>query len=425
MNDSLTERLRTLRRELHQYPEPGWCEYNTTSRIVDELERIGVDTYYLGAKALSVDDRIAVPPEDEQERWLSKARKEGAREDVLQRAEGARTGAVAVIEQGDGPTVGLRVDIDALRITEAEDVEHHPAREGFRSENEGLMHACGHDSHITIGVGVLEAIKQSEFEGTLKVFFQPAEEEIGGGKPMAKSGHTEDIDFFFAVHIGLDYPTGEVIGGIQDFYAVNHFDVSFEGQSSHAGAHPEDGKNAALAMATTIQNLYAIPRHADGATRVNVGHVEAGSAPNIVPESASIEGEVRGDTSSLVTYMRTHADRIVANAAEMHDCKASIETVGEAPSAESDDQLSEVVQAVAKAHPEVETARQQAPIGGSEDATYLMQAVQDQGGNATYVGIGTDRPGGHHTPRFDIDESSIPIGVDVLTDAILAIAEQT
>lgn len=424
MEESLKERLITLRREFHQYPEPAWCEYYTTSRIVDELERIGVDTYYLGESAHSVDDRIAVPPQTEQEKWLENAEARGARQDVLSEAKGALTGAIAVLKNGDGPTVGLRVDIDGLRITEAADDEHRPASQGFRSENEGLMHACGHDSHITMGIGVLEAIKSTDFEGTLKVFFQPAEEEIGGGKPMAKSSHTADIDYFLAVHIGLDYPSGEVIAGIEDFLAVNHFEITFEGQSSHAGAHPEKGKNAAMALTTAVQNMYASPRHADGGTRVNVGKIEAGSAPNIIPEAATMEGEVRGDTSELMTYMRDHVDRIVENAAEMHECTASIETVGEAPSAESDAELSAIVHEVAEVHPEVENARQSAPIGGSEDATFLMEAVKEQGGLATYVGIGTDRPGGHHTPTFDIDEASILVGVDVLTASISAIAKQ-
>src|SRR5699024_2506666 len=143
----------------------------------------------------------------------------GAREDVLDRLEGGYTGAVAVLERGAGPTVALRVDIDGLPREESESEEHTPVREGFRSET-GAMHACGHDAHATIGSGVLEAIAESDFQGTLKLLFQPGEEMVAGGKPMADSGHLDDVDYLLAVHVGLDHPTGEVVAGIDDFLAV-------------------------------------------------------------------------------------------------------------------------------------------------------------------------------------------------------------
>lgn len=198
-----------LRRDLHQHPEPAWCEFYTTARLVDELETRDLDALYVGPEVLSEDDRMAVPDGDKLTTWFERARDAGAREDILERLEGGYTGAVAVLERGEGPTVGLRVDIDGLPITESEDADHAPAAGGFRSENEGYMHACGHDSHATIGLGVLDAIAESDFEGTLKVFFQPGEEQIAGGKSMAKSGHLDDVDYLLAAHIGLDHPSGE------------------------------------------------------------------------------------------------------------------------------------------------------------------------------------------------------------------------
>lgn len=423
MQDARHADLVELRRDLHRHPEPAWREFYTTSRIVDECERIGVDELHVGPDVLADGERTAVPDDAELQRWDDRAREAGAREDVLDRLEGGYTGAVAVLERGEGPTIALRVDIDGLLREESESEEHTPVREGFRSET-GAMHACGHDAHATIGIGVLETIAESDFKGTLKLLFQPGEEMVAGGKPMADSGYLDDVDYLLAVHVGLDHPTGEVVAGIDDFLAVHHFRADFSGAPAHAGNEPNAGDNAVQAMATAVQNLYAIPRHGDGPTRVNAGMVGGGSATNIVPEEAFIEGEVRGQSTELMEYTREHAERILDNAAAMHGCSLSLSTVGGAPSAESDGALVDIIHEITTGMASVETATERDALGGSEDATYLMREVQENGGLAAYVCVGTDHPGGHHTATFDVDEESIAIGVDSLTDSIRKIAEQ-
>jgi aminobenzoyl-glutamate utilization protein A len=320
--------------------------------------------------------------------------------------------------------VAVRVDIDGLPVRESDAESHRPAAEGFRSENEGYMHACGHDGHMTVGVGVVDAILASEFEGTLKVFFQPGEELVAGGKPMADSGHLDDVDYLLALHLGLDHPTGEVVAGVTGFLAVSHLRAEFGGVAAHAGARPEEGDNAVLAMATAVQNLYAISRHSDGATRVNAGIVGGGTATNVVPEESLLEGEVRGETTELMEYMDDRARTVLRSAAEMHDCTVDISQEARAPSAESDPELRSVVGEVAAGVAGVEAVLDHDDLGGSEDATYLMQAVQESGGKAAYVGVGTDHPGGHHTPTFDVDEESLRIAVETLTGAILEIARR-
>jgi len=416
MDRQRRERLVALRRDLHRYPEPAWCEFYTTGRIVGELERIGVDDLLVGPALLSADDRMAVPEDDELVAWHERAREAGTREDVLEQCAGGFTGALAILERGEGPTVALRVDIDALPITEADDSDHAPAA-GFRSENEGYMHACGHDAHVTLGVGVLETVAESDFSGTFKLLFQPAEEVIGGGKAVAESGVLDDVDHLLAVHVGLDHPTGEVVAGVDGFLAVRQFEATFRGESAHAGGHPAAGRDAVQALATAVQNLHAIRRHEDGATRVNAGVVSGGTATNIVPERAAIEGEVRGETTALMEYMSERADTVTEHAAEMHGCEAATETLAQAPSAQSDAELAGVVYDAAGDVAGVESRLRTADLGGSEDATYLMDRVQKLGGTATYVGVGTDHPGGHHTPTFDVDERSLEIGVDVLAGA--------
>jgi len=412
-----------LRRDLHRHPEPAWREFYTTARVVDELEKRDLDALYVGAEVLD-DDRVGVPDDDELDAWRERARTAGARTDILEHLDGGHTGAVAVLERGSGPTVGLRVDIDGLPIEESTDQAHHPVTAGFRSENEGYMHACGHDAHTAIGIGVVDSILESDFAGTLKVFFQPGEERIVGGKPMANSGHLDDIDYLYAVHIGLDHPSGEVVAGIDGFLAVAQFGAEFRGASAHAGARPERGDNAMQAAATAIGNLYGIPRHSEGATRVNVGVVEGGTATNIVPERVSIEGEVRGDSTELMEYMDDTARGILGSAAEMHGCEVEVDDLGRAPSARSDPELRGVVAEVARTTDGVTSLLEADRLGGSEDATYLMRHVQQQGGKAAYVGVGTDHPGGHHTPTFDVDEDTIGLGVDVLAGAIVETASR-
>ena len=418
MDQQRRERLATLRRDLHRHPEPAWCEYWTTSRIVDEIARLGVDECLVGPELLAADARMAVPDEATLGEWHGRAREAGAREDVLEQCAGGFTGALATVERGDGPTVALRVDIDALPITESDEETHTPAAAGFRSGNEGYMHACGHDAHAAIGVGVLEAVVESDFSGTFHLLFQPAEEVIGGGRAVAESGVLDTVDHLLAVHVGLDHPTGEVVAGVNGFLAVRQFEARFSGESAHAGGHPAAGRDAVQALATAVQNLHAIRRHEDGATRVNAGVVSGGTATNIVPEHATIRGEVRGETTELMAYMSDRADSVVDHAAGMHDCESELATIAEAPSAESDAELADVVYAVAEGVAGVDSVRHSAPLGGSEDATYLLDRVQERGGRASYVGIGTDHPGGHHTPTFDVDERSLAVGVDVLAGAI-------
>ncbi len=413
--------LRSFRRDLHQHPEPAWCEFYTTARIVEELRDRPVDVAF-GPEIIG-GDRRNVPPREELATWRDRALTAGADPDVIDAVGEGFTGAVATLDRGDGPTIGLRVDIDALPITESEKTAHAPAEAGFRSNNDGYMHACGHDAHATIGLGVLDRVIDSEFDGTLRVLFQPGEEQIVGGEPMVEAGLVDDVEYMLAVHVGLDHPTGEVIAGMSGFLAVSHFQATFEGEPAHAGGRPNEGANTVQAMAAAIQNLYAIPRHADGATRVNAGVVGGGTATNIIPDDSFIEGEVRGETTELMEYMDRKVDTIVESAADMHDVSVETERLGRAPSAESDDALIELIGDVATGTDGVTDVVAEDTLGGSEDATFMMQRVQDRGGLAAYVGVGTDHPGGHHTATFDVDEQTLTIGVETLTGAITRIAD--
>ncbi len=389
-----------------------------------ELERIGVDEIAVGRDALSADHRMAVPDEAELAFWRERARANGADEAVLEATDGGHTGVVATLAQGAKPTVGLRVDMDAISMRESNEPGHRPADEGFRSEHEGYMHACGHDAHLAMALGALEAVKHGEFEGTFKLFVQPGEELAGGGKAMAESGHLDDVDYLLALHVGLDHPTGTVVAGVEKPLAMAHLTATFEGASAHAGRAPNEGANAMQAMATAVQNAYAIPRHRDGKTRVNVGRVEGGTASNVIAEEIAVHGEVRGETTALMEYARTELERICYAAAEMHDCDVALRVTGESPRADSDPELSELLEDVATGVRGVEEVLPSAEFGASEDATFLMRAVQAGGGLATYLIVGTDHPTSHHTPTFDVDERSLAIGVELLADAVAEVGRR-
>ncbi|ESP88190.1 amidohydrolase [Candidatus Halobonum tyrrellensis] len=411
--------LTAVRRDLHRHPEEGWTEFRTTALVAAELDDRGFDLH-LGSEAVAADERLGVPSDDDIAAARARARREGAPTDYLDRM-GDVTGLVAVKAYGDGsgPVVGLRVDVDALARQEATDDDHRPAREGFGSTHPGEMHACGHDGHTAIGLGVARELDANGgFDGTLKLFFQPAEEGGRGGLPMSRTAHLDDVDHLLAVHLGLGAETGTVVAGYERPLSNAKLDVTFSGEPAHAGGEPNAGRNAMQALATAVQNLYAIPRHADGATRVNVGMVESANAQNVISEAATMRVEVRGETAALNEYVLDAAHRVLDAAADMHDCEVETALYGKTTTFECDPEMVAAVRDAAGGVDGVTDVVDHRPFGGSEDASYLVRRVQEAGGTATYVGVGASNPAGHHTAYFDIDEASLDIGVGVLAGTV-------
>lgn len=408
-----------LRRDLHAHPEAGWKEFRTTALVAEELEKRGFMLYF-GTEAVNENERLGVPSADEIHGAQERARNEDAPEEYLDRIDDI-TGLVAEKTYGDGtgPVVGLRVDMDALERTEASDDDHRPAREGFASRHPGEMHACGHDGHTSIGLGVARELDANgDFDGTLKLFFQPAEEGGRGGLSMSKTKHLEDIEYFFALHLGLGNETGQVIGGYERPLSNAKIDTVFNGEAAHAGKAPNQGRNALQAATTAIQNLYAIPRHSEGATRINVGQVHSPNAQNVISELAEMRIEVRGETAELNSYMSDNVQRILEHAAGMHQVAFETELYGKTTTFIADQEAIDIVTSAAESVDTVSDVVNRENIGASEDASYLIKRVQEVGGEATYVGIGASNPFGHHTARFDIDEDALQIGIDVIAEAI-------
>jgi aminobenzoyl-glutamate utilization protein A len=403
------------RRDFHRYPELGWLEFRTASRIVRRLIDLGFDTR-LGRDVVASHARNGVPEKGTlEDAWL-RAHRQGGDPELLGPLRGGFTGVVGDLSAGPGPTIAFRFDIDALPLSESADPQHRPAAEGFVSENAGVMHACGHDGHAALGLGLAQVIRDIRpfLSGRIRLIFQPAEEGVRGARAMVASGVLDGVDLLYGLHLHSGWPTGQVVPGRGGFLATSKFDAHLRGAPAHAGGSPHLGSNAVLAAATAAINLHAIPRHRGGATRINVGRIEAGEGRNVIGSRACLVIETRGETSELNSYMVSRAERVLAAAAAMYGCDVEVTPVGGADTAASDPELAARVAEAASWLREL-TLRPSEPVGGSDDLTHMMLHVQARGGLATSIGFGADLGGwGHHTERFDFDEAALPLALKLL-----------
>lgn len=420
MTAALKDHLVALRRDLHRYPEPGWTEFRTASLVVRRLMELGYEVHY-GSEVIKEEAMMGVPAPAELARRQQLALERGADPAIVERMAGGKTGVVAILDTGrPGPALGFRFDMDANDVDEVHEATHRPFAEGFASENPGAMHACGHDAHTTIGLGLAEVLMgiKDELKGRIKLVFQPAEEGVRGARAMVEAGVVDDVDYMLGIHVGISRrKVGQVVCGGQGFLATTKLDVTFTGVPAHAGGEPEAGHNALLAAATAALNLHAISRHSQGATRINVGTLVAGSGRNVIPARAEMKIETRGATTELNDFVRERAYRILQGAAVMHDVGVDIKQAGAALGGEVSTDLVQKLAAVAKTVPGVTEVTEFGPAGGSEDYSYFMARVQERGGQATYMILGTEIAAGHHNAHFDINEDVLPLGVKLLAEA--------
>ncbi len=405
-----------MRRDLHQHPELGFTEFRTASKVVEMLQSLGYEVIY-GEDAIDGPSRRGLPSEAVLEAAYERALAHGANPDIVKAMKGGYTGVVGILRgQQPGPTLAFRFDMDALPITESTDQEHMPQAGGFISQFVGNMHACAHDGHTTIGLGVAEALTKLDFHGTIKLIFQPAEEGVRGAYAMVEKGMLDDVDYLYCAHLGCDVPTGQVHGGTRGYLATTKLAVHFHGVASHAGADPEKGRNALLGAATALLNIHALPRFSSGDTRINVGLLEGGTAANIIAEHARMIVETRSESEETNAELEQRVRRIVEHSAGMHELTYEIEVTGAAIPITCDVEMVELANASAREVEGVHTVPDEyAYSTGSEDASYMIRRVQERGGKATYMIIGASNPAPHHHPRFDIEEDSLRIGVEVFS----------
>jgi aminobenzoyl-glutamate utilization protein A len=422
-SEEIEQKIVDYRRDFHKYAELGWTEYRTSSIIAKRLEDLGFEVL-VGREIVKEEDRMGLPSQEELKTNWNRAKEQGGVEKYLEKMKYGFTGAVGVISNGQGPTIALRFDIDALPIQETSESNHIPVKMGFSSVNDGVMHACGHDFHAAVGLGIAEIIAKNKdkLTGKVKIIFQPAEEGVRGAKSIVTKGLLDDVDFIFGHHV-RDYKVGEISSGLSGYKATKKFDVTIYGKPAHAGGSPQDGNNALIAASTAVLNLYSIARHKDGETRVNVGKMSAGTGRNIIPDEAKMVIETRGSTTEISDYMYNKAINIIKNSSEMQNCTYKIKPMGEAPSEKSDSEMIELVEKLSEKLGEY-TLVDIHKSGGSEDFTYMMAKVQENGGKAVNIGLGADSLGdGAHSHNFDINEKAIKKSLILLSALIFEIQE--
>ncbi|MBS1361642.1 MAG: amidohydrolase [Acidaminococcaceae bacterium] len=406
LKDEMVER----RRDLHRHPETGWTEFRTASMIIGELKKLGYDVKF-GADVIDEKSMMGVPSEAELADYMQRAINEGADPELVKKMAGGKTGIVATLKTDKpGKTVAFRFDMDCNDVEEERCDEHRPAKEGFASEHKKAMHACGHDGHVTIGLSAakLLAANKARLAGTVKLIFQPAEEGVRGAFAMMNAGVVDDVDYLFGGHIGFKATADNCLVTMTDgFLATTKLDAEFTGVSAHAGAAPEQGKNALLAAAQAAISLNTIPRHSKGSNRINVGVLNAGTGRNVVPDIAAIKLETRGATTEIDEYMVTEAKRILNACAAMYDVKVKITMAGAAPACFADKELGHEVAELIEEKCHYDEVVEYVDMGGSEDCGYFMERVQQHGGRALYMMYGTKIAAGHHNSHFDFNEDCL------------------
>lgn len=368
------EFLITLRRDLHRTPELAWKEHGTQARLRAALTELGIT-------------------------------------DV---SDVATTGLIARIPgSGTGATVAIRGDIDALPITEATGLP-------FASATPGLMHACGHDMHASWTVGAAMLLARSPAVGEVRVLLQPAE-ELGAGAPVVlESGALDGVVAIFGGHVDWRYQVGEIVADPGPLAAsTDTFDVVFHGRGGH-GARPQDAIDPVVALAAFIGDLQTVvSRILDPAMPgvISVGVVEAGRAPNVIPETALCRGTIRATTSSTRRLLATELERIAHGVATTHRMTAAVTLSEGTPPLLNTARASGWAQSAVRALAGESALRSLAVANmGGEDFAFYTEKM-----DGCFMRVGTWREGrsraGVHTPRFDPDEDAIFMAAAVLAES--------
>lgn len=343
---------------LHRHPELGMQEHQTTARLTEILTR----------------------------------------HDVRLLDTGLGTGAIAAIGRQEGPVVALRADIDALPIQEESGLP-------YASETPGVMHACGHDFHATcmLGAALLLKEREGELPGTVKVIFQPSEEVNHGAQDMVDTGLLDDVKLFFAGHTYPWYEAGTI--GVRPgpiMASADMFRVTVRGRGCHA-AHPDQGIDPIPAVAAIISSAQTIvSRTVDpfASAVVSITHVEAGTAWNVTPETAFLEGTVRAMTGDVRADVQRRLEQLVTAAAQSHGCTAEFEYRRGPDPVSNEPAACERAAALAREMGfNVEVNPQS--MGSEDFSAYLTIAP------GAFFRIGTGGEYDNHHPRFVADPAAL------------------
>jgi len=382
-----------LRRHFHENPELSNREFETAETITDYLTNLG----------LNVETGVA------------------------------KTGVVALLVGGKpGPVIGLRADMDALPVTERTDVPFASTATGiYQGKEVGVMHACGHDTHMAILMGVAKILTEmkDELSGTVKFIFQPAEEgapigEEGGAELMVKEGVLEnpDVDVVFGLHIFDSLPVGTISYRAEGIMAsANSFSLEIKGKQAH-GSTPWLGVDPIVTAAQIINNTQTIvSRNMDltnQAAVVTFGVIEGGVRNNIIPESVSMQGTIRALDEDMQQQIFERFEAIVSSTAESNGAEATLTIHKGYPITYNDPELTAMMAPTLEEVAGEGNASLMNAITGAEDFSFFQQKVP-----GLYFFVGGKAPGreaaGHHTPDFYIDESGMKLGVRAMSNLVI------
>lgn len=376
---ALQDEMVRLRRDIHAHPELSFQEVRTAKVVADTLAEIG----YTDVKT-----------------------------------EVGRTGVVAQIGTGDGPTIGIRADMDALPIHEQVDVP-------FRSTNDGVMHACGHDSHTAMLLGAAHLLHDSyvtnkeKWHGNVRLLFQPSEEAfdengISGATAMIEDGAMEGVDYVIALHIISNLEAGKVyFHDGASLAAVDSFECWLRGDGGH-GAYPHEGSDPLYMLSTILPRLYGIPsRRIDPLEPcvVSVGEIRGGSAPNVIPSEVYIQGTIRSMSAETRARLAEEVEAAFMLAENMGGSAKFVLHSGY-PSLVNDAKVNDWIRAAAKDVVGADAVVEQSASMGAEDFSYMAEAAP----GAMFNLGGKLNGAGHHTPLFDISEEAFPVGAAVMAE---------
>lgn len=426
--EQLEKELVSFRRDLHKYPENAWTEYRTTAKIIRELEKLNI-SYWHGQKIHTTGQRVNLQTGEYDQECFKRAVAETGDESLIDEMKGGYTGVIAFIEGNlPGPTVAVRCDIDCNDVQEDLSESQKAVQEGYASTHKTLMHACGHDTHAAMGLGAVKLLHayRDQLKGRVMLVFQPAEEGGRGALSLVGAHMFDNVDYFFALHGGqIGEPVGSVFASVKGLSVGYKVNFMFKGKSAHAGNSPQLGNNALLAACNAAINLYAIPRHSAGWSRVNVGVMHAGTGRNVIPETAELLAEVRGETNEIRDFMFERALNACRGAAEMQGCEFTYDIKVRTSSVTCDPEMADIVKAAAV---RTEGFKKLSDVidfrGGGDDAAHIIHAVQAHGGKGTYVKIGSGSTVPLHNSMFEVDESVLPFGARLITEIVFEIGNR-
>ena len=371
---------RAVRRELHRHPELGFQEFQTAEKILSELSQ---------CEGFSIQSGIA------------------------------ETGIVATLEGGkSGKTVLVRFDMDALPVTEDTGAD-------YSSSNQGVMHACGHDGHMAIGLTAARLLSEyrQELRGRVVFIFQPAEEGLGGALMMIREGVLDSVkpDAALGMHLWNEKPLGWL--GISDgpvMSASETFQITIRGKGGHGGK-PHEAVDPIVASAGVISALQSLPArevHPLDSSVISVCNIHAGEAHNVIPGEVALGGTIRSFKPETRDLVLKRFREIVTGVAQAHLCLAEIKMEKISPAVQNDPEIAELMRQTARRlFPEADLDDSYQTMA-SEDMAYFLQEVP---GCYSFIGSANPEKGldaKHHQPDFNFDEEALKTGVGLIVAGV-------